>query len=106
VRFSFGAAVLVYDPCGENTMASIQEQIEALREKEAQLKARRQKLQATEEKAARKDRERRIFLIGAAIEAAVKRGEVTEAQVSKWLETGITRDWDREFLGLVKRPKS
>ena len=78
----------------------IADQIAALKDKEAQLKARRQKLQAAEDKKARKDRERRVFLLGMAVEAAKKRGEVTEDQVTRWIEVGITRTWDREFLGL------
>ncbi len=81
-------------------MVSVKDQIEALREKEAQIKARRQKLQSEEEKKARKDRERRVFLIGMAVEAAKGRGEVSEDQVAAWVEKGITRAWDREFLGL------
>lgn len=84
-------------------MASVQEQIDAIRQKEAQLKAQRQKLEADERKKTRKDRERRSFLLGMAIEEAIKRGEITEDQVSKWLDQGITRAWDREFLGLPSR---
>lgn len=82
-------------------MPKVQDQIAALREKEAQLKARRQLLEAKEQTKARKDRERRIFLIGMAIEAAKGRGEVTDEQISKWLDKGVTRAWDREFLGLI-----
>jgi hypothetical protein len=36
-----------------------------------------------------------------AIEAAKGRGEVTDEQISKWLDKGVTRAWDREFLGLM-----
>jgi hypothetical protein len=81
-------------------MPKVQDQITILREKEAQLKARRQLLEAKEQTKVRKDRERRIFLIGMAVEAAQSRGEVTEAQVNRWLEISTTRAWDREFLGL------
>lgn len=82
-------------------MPKVQDQIAALREKEAQLKARRQLLEAKEQTKARKDRERRIFLVGMAIEAAKGRGEVTDEQISNWLDKGVTRAWDREFLGLM-----
>lgn len=82
-------------------MAKVQDQIAALREKEAQLKARRQLLEAKEQTKARKDRERKIFLLGMALEAAKSRGEITEEQIAKWLDKGVTRAWDREFLGLV-----
>lgn len=82
-------------------MPKVKDQIAALREKEAQLKARRQLLEAKEQTKARKDRERRIFLIGMAIEAAKGRGEVTDEQIAKWLDKGVTRAWDREFLGLM-----
>ena len=81
-------------------MASVKDQIASIKEKEAQLRARRQKLQAVEEKKGRKERERRVFLLGMAVEAAQNRGEVTEDQVARWLEVGVTRAWDREFLGL------
>ena len=81
-------------------MPNLQEQIEAIRQKEATLKARRQNLQAREDSKARKDRERRLFLLGIALESAQTRGEVTEDQVHRWLEISTTRAWDREFLGL------
>lgn len=84
-------------------MANIQARIEALKEKEAQLKARRQNLQAREQAKGRKDRERRIFLLGMALESAQTRGEVTEDQLNRWLEISTTRAWDREFLGLPPR---
>ena len=84
-------------------MATVQEKITALKEKEAQLKAQRQVLQAREAKAARKNRERRQFLLGLAVEAAVVRGELSREQLQAWLDKGITRSWDREFLGLPER---
>jgi DNA-binding transcriptional regulator YbjK len=82
-------------------MVKIQDQIAALREKEAQLKARRQLLEAKEQTKARKDRERKIFLLGMALEAAKGRGEITEELITNWLDKGVSRACDREFLGLV-----
>ena len=84
-------------------MASIEEQIEAIKEREAQLKARRQKLAAKISAKDRKERERRLYLYGLALEAAKTRGDLSEEQLGSWLDQAITRDWDREFLGL--KPK-
>lgn len=86
-------------------MASVQEQIEAIKEREAQLKARRQKLQAQAGAKERKERERRLYLLGLTLEAAKARGDVSEEHLGAWLDKAITRDWDREFLGLKVEPK-
>jgi predicted exporter len=84
-------------------MVSIEEQIAAIKEREAQLKARRQKLTAKIGAKERKERERRLYLYGLALEAARNRGDLQEEQLVAWLDQAIIRDWDREFLGL--KPK-
>ena len=81
-------------------MASLEEQIAAIKEREAQLKARRQKLTARIDAKERKERERRLYLYGLTLEAARTRGDLSEEQLKTWLDQAITRDWDREFLGL------
>ena len=81
-------------------MASIEEQIAAIKEREAQLKARRQKLAAKIGAKERKERERRLYLYGLALEAARTRGDLQDDQLGTWLDQAITREWDREFLGL------
>jgi hypothetical protein len=82
----------------EERLAKLQEQRDKLNRKIASINAREQAQK-------RKEDTRRKVLIGAAMQAAVKRGEWSEEALRKLLDAGITTKRDREFLGLDKPSK-
>jgi hypothetical protein len=85
-------------------MPKLDDQISTLQEKLSQLKLRQQR--ADERKLAidaqreRKLQTRRRILVGTIVMAKAQTGEIDPAQLSSWLDQGLTRAEDRKIFGL------
>ena len=77
-----------------------EERIEVLRQKKAQLEARLSELQNAKTKEERKLDAKRKIIIGACIQDRIQRGLVSEAELAEWLNPFVTRQYERELLGL------
>lgn len=80
------------------------ERIEAMKEKANQLKAKAQKLQGKERSQTRKTFERKKYVIGASIMAAIQAGKYTEEQAAKFVDHFNTKASDRALFGLQPKP--
>ena len=80
------------------------EKIAALQEKLQQLKAREQAVEARrrtlESRRSRKADTRRKILVGAIVLAKVERGEISDADLRRWLDGALTREDDRGLFSL------
>ena len=77
-----------------------EERINKLEAKRDQINARLQRERARESAEARKADTRRKIIIGAGVESAIKGGLLDSASVYAALDQVITRERDREALGL------
>jgi len=79
-------------------------QIAQLEEKLRQLKAREQAVEARrrslESRRSRKADTRRKILVGAIVLAKVERGEISDADLRRWLDGALTREDDRGLFSL------
>jgi len=79
-------------------------QIAQLEEKLRQLKAREQAVEARrrslESRRSRKADTRRKILVGATVLAKVERGEISDADLRRWLDGALTREDDRGLFSL------
>ena len=81
-------------------MATRQERIIEIRERADQMKARAQLLEALEQKAERKLRERKKYVAGAAVLAAVESGALALATLTELVGRHNQRKGDRALFGL------
>jgi len=91
----------------EQRLADLQKQQDKV---EGQLKQRRERIirqkrqqQAKLTNQKRKEDTRRKVLIGAAVMAKVQAGEMTNDQLTTWMDGYLTRDDDRELFNLEPR---
>lgn len=77
-----------------------EQQLKRLEEAQTKLAARKRAVQARLQSKDRKIRNRRIAIIGAVIEAHAERDEQFHDYIWTILKNRVTRDADREFLGL------
>ncbi|HDQ0527074.1 TPA: mobilization protein [Escherichia coli] len=82
------------------------DQLAELRQKEAEIRARIQALEARDKEADRKKDARRKILIGGAVFAKVKRGEWTQKQLIDLLSSELKADRDRALFDLKPLPGS
>lgn len=82
------------------------DQLAELRQKEAEIRARIQALEARDKEADRKKDARRKILIGGAVFAKVKRGEWTHKQLVDLLSSELKADRDRALFDLKPLPGS
>lgn len=85
---------------------TIKDQLDSLKKKEEQIKAKIQRLKAREDSAERKKDTRRKIIIGGAILAAVKSGEWSQEQLLSLLDKKVAAEKDRELFGLDLEPKT
>ena len=87
-------------PVGSRRLAKIVE----LEAKLRQLKERQQAVEARqrtlESRRSRKADTRRKILVGAVVLAKVERGEIAQADLTRWLDQALTRDDDRGLFGM------
>jgi hypothetical protein len=81
----------------EERIASMELQLKALKERHQKAETRRKRDEAQK---ARKDEARRRFLAGTVLLEKVERGEITEAQFRKWLDSSLTEADDRALFKL------
>ena len=81
-------------------MATKEEKIKALEQKQAQIKARIQALKARDTTQNRKGDDRRKILIGGVILKMIKTGEMQESRLNQILEKHLTAARDRAIFGL------
>ena len=75
----------------------------ANRRREAQLRARRQRLVSAERSRERKLRTRRLILMGTYVESVAERDPAAKERLVKGLDRFLTRARDRELFGLELR---
>ena len=75
----------------------------ANRRREAQLRARRQRLVSAERVRERKLRTRRLILMGTYVESVAERDEAAKERLLKGLDRFLSRPGDRELFGLEPR---
>jgi hypothetical protein len=85
-------------------MATKEERLKALEQKQAQIKAQIQALKARDTDKERKDDTRRKVLLGGVVLRLVKDGRLQQAQVTGWLDDALTADRDRALFGLAGKP--
>jgi large subunit ribosomal protein L7/L12 len=89
-------------------MAKIDDQIETLQERLAQLKLRQQRLEARKRsrdaQRERKAETRRKFLVGGVVLDKVRNGEFDQAELRAWLDRELTRKDDRALFDLPPGP--
>jgi large subunit ribosomal protein L7/L12 len=85
-------------------MATKDEKIKALEQKQAQIKARIQALKARDTAQERKDDTRRKILVGGVVLKLVKNGSITESQLAAWLDSNLNTERDRALFGLAAKP--
>ena len=85
-------------------MPKLDDQIETLQTKLAQLKVRQQRIEARARaltsRRARKEDTRRKILLGAIVMAKVEQGEMDSALLQRWLDGALTRKDDRALFEL------
>jgi len=86
-------------------MASRDEKLKKLEERQNQLRAQIQKLKAREATEDRKRDTRRKVVLGAVLLEMVKSGEWSEEKLKGLLERKLTRPRDRELFGLSLEPQ-
>lgn len=84
-------------------MATKEERLKALEQKQAQIKAQIQALKARDTAQERKNDTRRKVLIGSVVQKMVKDGKLQQEQVDKWLADGLTADRDRALFGMAAK---
>jgi len=85
-------------------MATKDEKIKALEQKQAQIKARIQALKARDTAQERKDDTRRKVLIGGVVLKLVKEGGLQQTQINQWLDANLNTERDRALFGLAAKP--
>ena len=85
-------------------MPKLSERTETLEERLKQLKAKQQRVEARrrslQSRRARRDDTRRKILVGAIVLAKVDQGAIEEAQLRRWLDSGLKRTDDRSLFEL------
>jgi len=81
------------------------EELERLAARKAQLEAKLKRLKVQQRHQERKDDARRKILMGGALAAAVRAEMVSEGLLFRILDTFVTKEKDRAFLGLPPREK-
>jgi hypothetical protein len=85
-------------------MATREERIKALKDKAEKLRVRAEKLEQAEAKQARTNIERRKYVIGASILAAIKEGAAKEEEIVALVDRFHGRTQDRALFGLAPLP--
>lgn len=86
-------------------MATRTERIEALKQKAAQARAQVQKLEALEAKSERRQNERKKYVLGAAVVAAIQKGVIEESAMLALVDQFNKRNNDRALFGLPSLPE-
>ena len=79
-------------------IAELEEKLRQLKAREQAVESRRRSL---ESRRARKVDTRRKILVGAIVLARVERGEISEAELRRWLDAALTRQDDRQLFNLT-----
>jgi hypothetical protein len=86
-------------------MIKLAERIETLQERLAQLKARQVRVEARKRSLqSRRERAadtRRKILVGAIVLARVEQGRISDSDLRRWLDEGLTRTDDRALFALT-----
>ena len=85
-------------------MATKEERLKALAQKQTQIKAQIQALKARGTTKARKDDTRRKVLLGGVILKLVKEGNLQQVQINQWLDATLTAERDRALFDLAAKP--
>lgn len=85
-------------------MATREEKLKKLEERQAQLRTQIQKLRAKESTEDRKRDTRRKIVLGAVLLEMVKSGDWSKEKLHNLLERKLTRPRDRELFGLALEP--
>jgi hypothetical protein len=98
-------ANVITNPMGDSKARSTRSaKIAELEQKLRQLKAREQAVEARrrtlESRRSRKADTRRKILVGAIVLAKVERGEISDADLRRWLDQALKRADDRELFQL------
>lgn len=80
--------------------------LDGLKEKRDQINAQIQSLKAREQAQKRKDDTRRKVLVGSVVMKLVKEGKITASYFNQWMDEGLTKEKDRELLGLAPLAKA
>jgi hypothetical protein len=81
----------------EERIASMEQHLKALKERHQKAETKRKRDEAQK---AKKDEARRKMLAGTVLLEKVERGEVTEAQLRKWLDGSLSLPEDRALFNL------
>jgi hypothetical protein len=81
----------------EERIASMEQQLKALKERHQKAETKRKRDEAQK---AKRDQARRKVLAGSVVLEKVERGEIAEAQFRKWLDSGLTEAEDRALFNL------
>jgi hypothetical protein len=81
----------------EERIASLEQQLKALKERHQKAEARRKRDEAQK---AKKNEARRKVLAGTVVLEKVERGEIAEVQFRKWLDSAPTETEDRALFNL------
>jgi hypothetical protein len=81
----------------EERIASMEQQLRSLKERHNKAEAKRKRDEAQQ---ARKNEARRKLLAGTVVLEKVERGEITEAQFRKWLDSALREPDDRALFQL------
>jgi hypothetical protein len=85
----------------EERIATMEQKLRALKERHQKAETKRKRDEAHQ---ARKDEARRKLLAGTVVLEKVERGEITETQFRKWLDSVLTQPDDRALFDLGKNP--
>lgn len=94
------------DPNTVSKPKVVKDSLTALRQKEAEIRARIQAIESRDKEADRKKDTRKKILIGGAMFAKVKRGEWAEKQMLDFLGPELKADRDRALFDLKLLPKN
>ena len=81
----------------EDRIASMEQQLKALKERRLKAEAKRKREEAQR---AKRDSARRVLLAGTVVLEKVDRGEINEADFRKWLDSALTQAEDRALFSL------
>jgi hypothetical protein len=85
-------------------MATKEERLKTLEQKQAQIRAQIQALKARDTAKERKEDTRRKVLLGSVVLKLVKDGKLQQGQINQWLDESLSTERDRALFGLAVRP--